>query len=68
MGQIGAANEPQSMEEMFALFASPSVWIPMAVCYGLMFVGVFLFYIALFGVNARAAQAALEEGKIQAAQ
>jgi hypothetical protein len=52
------------MEQMLALFASPSVWIPAVICYGLMIVGAFMFYIALFGVNARAAQAALEEGKI----
>lgn len=64
----GVANqpEPQSMQEMYALLAAPNVWIPMAICYGLMIVGAFMFYVALFGVNARAAQAALEEGKIQA--
>jgi hypothetical protein len=66
-GQMQSGAEPQSPEEVFALFASPAVWIPAAICYGLMIVGVFLFYLALFGVNARAAQAALEEGKIQAA-
>jgi hypothetical protein len=63
-GQMQAGGEPQSMEQMLALFASPSVWIPAVICYGLMIVGAFMFYIALFGVNARAAQAALEEGKI----
>jgi Na+/H+ antiporter NhaC len=63
-GQMQAGAEPQSMEQMLALFASPSVWIPAVICYGLMIVGAFMFYIALFGVNARAAQAALEEGKI----
>lgn len=66
-GQVAAAPEPQSIEEAFALFASPTVWAPLAVCYGLMIVGSFVFYVALYGVNARAAQAALEEGKIEAA-
>lgn len=62
-----SAPEPQSIEAMFALFASPNVWAPMAVCYGLIIVGMFMFYVALFGVNARAAHVALQEGKIQAA-
>lgn len=66
-GQMQTGVEPQTMEQMLALFASPSVWIPGAICYGLMIVGVFVFYVALFGVNARAAQAALAEGKIQQA-
>jgi len=65
-GQMQAATEPQTPQEAFAMFASPSVWIPMAICYGLMIVGAFVFYVALFGVNARAALAALEEGKIKA--
>jgi hypothetical protein len=66
-GQIQTGAEPQTMEQVLALFASPSVLIPAVICYGLMIVGVFVFYVALFGINARAAQAALEEGKIQAA-
>jgi hypothetical protein len=66
-GAMQAGAEPQSPEEVWAMFASPRVWIPGAICYGLMIIGVFVFYVALFGVNARAAQAALEEGKIQAA-
>jgi Na+/H+ antiporter NhaC len=64
VGQMQTTTEPQTPEQALALFASPSVWIPMAICYGLMLVGAFVFYVALFGVNARAAQAALEEGKI----
>jgi len=66
-GLVQALGEPQSAEQIFALFASPAVWAPAAICYGLMIIGAFLFYIALFGVNARAAQAALEDGRIQAA-
>jgi hypothetical protein len=67
MGQMAGAAEPSSPEEAFALFASPTVWVPLALIYGVMIAGAFVFYVALFGVNARAAQAALEEGKIQAA-
>ena len=66
-GQMQTGAKPQSIDGVLALFASPVVWIPAAICYGLMIVGVFVFYVALFGVNARAAQAALQEGKIQAA-
>ncbi|MGQ0531299.1 MAG: hypothetical protein ACT4OF_01235 [Caulobacteraceae bacterium] len=66
MGQIQTGAEPATPEEALAMFASPSVWIPLAICYGLMIIGAFVFYVALFGVNARAAQAALEEGKITA--
>jgi hypothetical protein len=69
VGQLQTAGaEPQSPEAMFAMFASPSVWIPLVICYGLMIIGAFIFYLAMFGVNARAAQAALEEGKIKAAE
>jgi hypothetical protein len=67
MGQVQPGAEPATPQEVFALLASPSVWIPLAVLYGLMIIGAFLFYVALFGVNARAALAALEEGKIQPA-
>jgi hypothetical protein len=66
-GEMQAGAEPQTAGEVWAMFASPRVWIPAAICYGLMIIGAFMFYIALFGVNARAAAAALEEGKIQQA-
>jgi hypothetical protein len=66
-GIAQAGAEPASPEEAFALLASPSVWVPLALIYGVMIVGAFVFYIALFGVNARAALAALEEGKIKPA-
>lgn len=66
-GQISTASESASPEAMMALFASPSVYIPLIALYALMIVGSFVFYVAMFGVNARAAQAALEEGKIEAA-
>ncbi|MGD9980890.1 MAG: hypothetical protein AB7H66_12630 [Hyphomonadaceae bacterium] len=68
MSQAQTGAEATTPEQAFAIFASPSVWIPLAIMYGLMIVGAFVFYVALFGVNARAAVAALEEGKIAAAQ
>lgn len=68
VGQMQAGAEPQTPEQAFAMLASPGVWGPLVVCYALMIVGAFMFYIALFGVNARAAAAALEEGKITAAE
>lgn len=64
MSQMQTGAEPASPEDAMALFASPSVWIPLVICYGLMIVGAFVFYVALFGINARAALAAIEEGKI----
>jgi hypothetical protein len=64
MSQMQTGAEPSTPEEAFALFGSPSVWVPLAILYGLMIIGAFVFYVALFGVNARAAQAALDEGKI----
>jgi hypothetical protein len=65
--QIASGGGPMSEQEALAMFASPSVWIPLALVYALLIVGGFVFYVALFGINARAAQAALEEGKITAA-
>ena len=67
MAQMQTGAEPATPEEAFALFASPSVWIPLALLYGVMIIGAFVFYVGLLGINARAAQAALEEGKIQPA-
>jgi hypothetical protein len=67
MGQIDPNAEPSSSAEFMQLLSSPSVLAPVALVYTLMIVGSFVFYVAMFGVNARAAQAALEEGKIQPA-
>lgn len=63
-GNMATLGENAPPEQVFALFASPAVWIPLAVIYLLMIVGAFVFYVTLFGVNARAAALALEEGKI----
>jgi hypothetical protein len=68
MGQIDPTAGPANQQDMLAMFASPSMWAPIAVLYVLMIVGSFVVYVSMFGVNARAALAALEEGKIQAAQ
>jgi hypothetical protein len=65
MGQLSQAN-PQTPEQAMRAFASPSVLIPIAVMYGVMIVAAFMLYVAMFGVNARAASLALEEGKIAA--
>ncbi|MGH6950205.1 MAG: hypothetical protein ACREH4_05000 [Vitreimonas sp.] len=66
MSQMTQAG-PQTAEEAMRMFASPSVLIPMAAMYGVMIVAAFTLYVAMFGVNARAAAQALEEGKIAAA-
>lgn len=67
MSMIQAGAQEPTPEQVFAMFASPQVWAPMAIIYGVAVIGAFLWMIAVFGVNARAAVAALEEGKIQAA-
>jgi hypothetical protein len=66
MSQVGQP-EPQSAEEAFRAFANPA-WAGIVIGFILvMTVASFLLYLAMFGVNARAAQAALQEGKITAA-
>ncbi len=65
--QMSTGAGPATEQEAMAMFASPAVWVPLSVLYVLLTIGGFVFIVALFGVNARAAQAALEEGKITAA-
>jgi hypothetical protein len=48
------------------MLAQPQILIPMALVGIAATVGYFIWLVALFGVNARAAQLALEEGKITA--
>lgn len=67
MSQIQNTGAEPSPEDMYALFATPAVAIPLAVICLVAVIGSLVWTIALMGVNARAAQAALEEGKIQAA-
>ena len=65
MSQMTQAD-PQTPEQAMRVFASPSVLIPIVAIYGVMIVAAFVLYVAMFGVNARAAALALEEGKIKA--
>lgn len=62
----GGQSEPQSAEEAFRAFANPQWMAFMGVFILVITVATFVFYIALFGINARAAALALEEGKITA--
>lgn len=65
-GSIGTMGENPTPEQMMQMFSQPAVLAPLVVIYGLMIIGAFVFMVALFGINARAAVAALEEGKITA--
>lgn len=65
MSQIGQ-TEPQTAEEAFRAFANPQWMALVGVFIAVITIASFVFYIALFGINARAAQAVLEEGKISA--
>lgn len=61
-----AGAEAQVLQAYVAAFASPQTWVIMGVLYVFITIVGVVFYVACFGVNARAAQAALEEGKIAA--
>ena len=63
MNSVGQ-TEPQSAEEAFRAFATPQYMAGIIALIAAITVASFLFYVALFGVNARAASLALEEGKI----
>ena len=65
MGQL-IQTDPQTPEEAMRAFANPPVLIGLGVMYGVMIVAAFMLYVAWFGINARAASLALEEGKIAA--
>jgi len=62
----GMMNENATPGDMMAMFTEPQVLIPLIVIYGAMIIGSFVLMVTLFGVNARAAALALEEGKITA--
>ena len=66
MGGLGAAP-PETPEAAFRAFATPQMLASVVAVYALILGVVLVFVVSLFGVNARAAQAALEEGRIQAA-
>lgn len=62
------STEPKTAEEAFRAFANPQ-WAALVGGFVIaIIIASFTFYIALFGVNARAARAALDEGKITAVQ
>ncbi len=61
---MSGADSDQAIE---AAMASPATLIPIGVIYLLIIIAAFLWLLAMFGVNARAAALALEEGKISIA-
>jgi hypothetical protein len=58
------ASNPDSSQAIETALASPATLIPIAVIYLLIIIVAFIWILAMFGVNARAAALALEEGKI----
>ncbi len=62
--QLGQVSEPQSAQEALRAFANPQ-WLGMIAGFvGVMLIATMMLYVGMFGINARAAVAALEEGKI----
>ncbi|MDX2276988.1 MAG: hypothetical protein NW206_16175 [Hyphomonadaceae bacterium] len=59
-----AGAEAQILQAYVQALSSPQTWVVMGVLYLLVTIVGVMFYVACFGINARAAQAALEEGKI----
>ncbi len=66
-GQLGGGAQPSSAEEAFRAFATPQMLVTVGLAYAVIIAVALTWLVALFGVNARAAQAALEEGKIERA-
>jgi hypothetical protein len=67
MTALGGAHEgapAASIDQVMQLLLTPSFLVPIGIFYLIIIAAVMSFFIALLGVNARAAQAALEEGKI----
>jgi hypothetical protein len=58
----------QLVQSFLQSFANPQTWIVLGVLQLVSIVLAMLLYIAMFGANARAAMAALEEGKIKPAE
>jgi len=65
--QAGVLSQGGSPQVLFEAMAQPQILIPLVLAYGLMIIGAFVLMVAMFGINARAAALALEEGKITAA-
>jgi len=53
------------MRAWLAALTEPRTWIAMGALQVIGMIGSAVFYVAMFGINARAAQAALQEGKIE---
>jgi len=66
MSNAGGAP-PQTPEEAFRVFANPQWLITVGLFALVMVAASMTLYVSFFGVNARAAAAALEEGKIKPA-
>jgi hypothetical protein len=60
----GYATPSEAFGALAAQLASPQVYAVFGVCYLLALFVSFALYIALYGINARAALAAIEEGKV----
>lgn len=65
-GQAAQLGDNPSSGELLAVVMQPTVIIPVTLISILAIVGSFVWMIAMFGINARAAALALEEGKISA--
>lgn len=66
LNALGYEGAPQSAEDAIGAFANPQFAIAIGIFMAVVMVASMLLYIAMYGVNARAAVAALEEGKIRA--
>lgn len=64
--QIGSGVEPQTAQDAYQVFSNPQFIIMVSAIVVIMTIASMMLYVAMFGVNARAALAALEEGKIKA--
>lgn len=56
----------EALSRYFATYFAPESWLWIGAAYGVMVVGGSVLAVMMYGVNARAALAALEEGKISA--
>lgn len=71
----GAANDPARLTEMITAamqsylqsLAQPQAWVAIGVLQAIGLAVMAFFYLAMYGINGRAAQAALEDGVIQSA-
>lgn len=65
IGAFNAASDPAEIEsQILQNLSSPQTLVPVLAIYAGTLVVAFIFIVALYGINARAVLAALEEGKI----